>query len=100
MTDLLCNGISHHGFNHGTSLKPGDQCPLCGMTLFLYDIINQPPHYKSASGLECIDVIEAFGLGFHLGNTIKYILRAGKKGDRKEDLMKAKWYLEREIEKS
>lgn len=52
------------------------------------DNINHPAHYKG-KGLESIQVIEAFDLGFHLGNAIKYILRAGKKGDRKEDLQKA-----------
>lgn len=62
------------------------------------DLVNHPPHYKSG-GLECIDVIEAFGLGFHLGNAVKYILRAGKKGDRTEDLKKAAWYLSREMER-
>jgi len=62
------------------------------------DPIDHPPHYKTASGLETIDVIEAFELNFRLGNAIKYILRAGKKGDRIEDLKKARWYLDREIE--
>ncbi len=60
------------------------------------DPIN-PNHYKTNSGLEVIDVIEAFKLGFKLGNAIKYILRAGKKGSRVEDLKKAIWYIEREI---
>lgn len=58
--------------------------------------VNHPPHYKSG-GLEAIDVIEAFGLNFHLGNTAKYVLRAGRKGDAVEDLKKAAWYLTREI---
>lgn len=48
--------------------------------------------------MQSIDVIEAFELGFHLGNAIKYILRAGKKGEREQDLQKAIWYLKREIE--
>lgn len=61
------------------------------------DMVAAPPHYISASGLESIDVIEAFGLNFHLGNCIKYVLRCGKKWDAVEDLKKAKWYLEREI---
>lgn len=61
------------------------------------DNVNQPEHYKG-KGLECIQVIEAFDLGFCLGNAVKYILRAGKKGDRKEDLRKAIWYLNRELE--
>lgn len=58
--------------------------------------VNHPAHYK-AGGLEAIDVIEAFGLGFCLGNAVKYILRAGRKGDAVEDLQKARWYLDREI---
>jgi hypothetical protein len=60
------------------------------------DNVNQPSHYKG-NGLECIQVIEAFDLGFNLGNVVKYLLRAGKKGDRREDLLKARWYLEREL---
>ena len=63
------------------------------------DTVNHPAHYKAA-GIEAIDVIEAFGLGFHLGNAVKYILRAGRKGDEEtpvEDLKKARWYLDREI---
>lgn len=56
------------------------------------DAIN-PKHYKRGS-IEAIDVIEAFDLGFHLGNVVKYILRAKEKG-RDEDLRKAKWYLDR-----
>jgi len=63
------------------------------------DIINSPPHYTGENGMEAIDVIEAFDLGFNLGNVVKYVLRAGKKGDRTEDLKKAAWYLNREITK-
>jgi len=63
------------------------------------DNVNHPAHYKG-KGLESIEVIEAFDLGFHLGNAIKYILRAGKKDDRIQDLKKAIWYLEREIGKT
>lgn len=61
-------------------------------------IINHPSHYQSISGLEAIDVIEAFKLGFNLGNAVKYILRAGRKTNAGalEDLKKAVWYLERE----
>jgi len=59
------------------------------------DPVN-PAHYK-ANGIEAIDVIEAFGLGFNLGNAIKYILRAGRKSDTATDLAKASWYLQREI---
>ena len=62
------------------------------------DLINNPEHYQ-ANGIEAIDVIEAYGLNFNLGNVIKYILRADKKGNKKQDLEKAQWYLKREIEK-
>ena len=63
------------------------------------DPVNHPPHYK-AGGIETIDFIEAKGLNYRLGNVIKYITRAEHKGSRKEDLQKALWYLQREIEKA
>lgn len=61
------------------------------------DMINHPPHYKSKNGLEAIDVIEAFDLDHHEACAVKYILRAGKKGDGMEDIKKARWYLDRKI---
>jgi hypothetical protein len=60
------------------------------------DPVNHPAHYTQG-GIETIDFIEAKGLGYNLGNVIKYITRADHKGNRLEDLQKAKWYLEREI---
>ena len=60
------------------------------------DPILRPAHY-TFSAIEPIDVIEAWRLGFHLGNVVKYVARAGRKGDRLQDLMKARWYLDREI---
>lgn len=63
------------------------------------DPVNQPPHYKTG-GIETIDFIEAKGLNYRLGNVVKYITRAEHKGNRKEDLKKALWYLQREIEKA
>src|SRR5699024_7011612 len=48
------------------------------------DIVNHPSHYQSATGLEAIEVIEAFELGYGLGNATKYVLRAGKKGTDKD----------------
>lgn len=67
------------------------------------DKVNKPAHYQGNS-LQAIDVIEDFELGFSLGNAIKYILRAGKKEyeegeDEVLDLLKAKWYIDREIAK-
>jgi len=61
------------------------------------DLINHPPHYK-AGNVETIDFIEAKQLGFHLGNVVKYISRAGIKSHNPlEDLKKAQWYLNRYV---
>jgi len=60
------------------------------------DMVNHPPHYK-AGGIETIDFIEAKNLGYNLGNVVKYVSRADLKGNKLEDLQKAKWYLERAI---
>ena len=61
--------------------------------------IQHPDHYGGVlNPYEAIKVIEAWALGFHLGNVIKYISRAGKKQpDLLTDLKKAKWYLDRAI---
>ena len=59
--------------------------------------VNHPSHYGGDGTYEAIRVIEAWGLGFCLGNVVKYISRAGKKGSALEDLKKARWYLDREI---
>lgn len=63
------------------------------------DNVNKPKHY-TYSKVETIDAIEAWNLGYLLGNTVKYISRAGKKDPSKEleDLRKAQWYLNRHIE--
>lgn len=61
--------------------------------------INHPSHYTDGK-IEVIDYIEDKNFNFNLGNAIKYISRAGKKGDKVEDLQKAIWYLEREISRS
>lgn len=63
------------------------------------DPVNHPTHYGGEGcPYEAIKVIEAWGLGFCLGNTVKYIARAPHKGSALEDLKKAAWYLQREIE--
>lgn len=60
--------------------------------------VDHPGHYRSGSGVEAIDAIEAWDLNFNLGNVIKYTCRAGLKSeDPAEDLQKASWYLQREI---
>jgi hypothetical protein len=62
--------------------------------------VNHPAHYGGEGNTyEAIKVIEAWDLGFCLGNTVKYIARAGKKDATLQDLKKAKWYLDREISK-
>ena len=63
------------------------------------DPVSHPAHYTSGK-IECIDYIEDKQLGFHLGNAVKYITRAGKKspGKKIEDLRKAMWYIDRYIQ--
>lgn len=66
---------------------------------------TNPEYYKR--NIEVIDFIEEYELGFHLGNVVKYVSRAGHKSEQGmsqedktiDDLMKAKWYLTREIER-
>lgn len=62
------------------------------------DSINHPEHYNQhPAGYEAIDIAEAYG--FNLGNVIKYVMRAEHKGNQIQDLKKAAWYLNREIER-
>lgn len=62
------------------------------------DMVNHPPHYTShPSGVECIQITEH--MGFNLGNALKYIWRADLKGSAVEDLEKAVFYINRELEK-
>jgi len=87
-----------------------DDCGICGpdgvdkeisgeVGCVRHDDVNHPDHYTSG-GIEVIDFIEAKGLGFHLGNAVKYIARAGKKDPDNlvQDLEKARWYIDRAIE--
>lgn len=71
-------------------------------------IVHHPAHYNSGK-IEVIEAIEDWKLGFHLGNAVKYVARAGKKLPEKcneelrieltvQDLEKAKWYIDRVIE--
>lgn len=63
------------------------------------EMVVHPQHYGGDTVYEVIKVLEAWQLGFHLGNAVKYIARAGKKDPAKEleDLKKAKFYLDRHI---
>lgn len=60
------------------------------------NMVDHPAHYNKGK-IEVIDFIEDQQLPFHLGNVVKYIARAGAKGDKLEDLKKARWYLDRYI---
>lgn len=62
------------------------------------DMVNHPPHYTDGREYEPVDVIRDWKLDYLLGNVVKYISRAGRKGDELEDLLKARWYLNRRIE--
>lgn len=62
------------------------------------DPVNHPKHYTAhPSGVECIQVTEH--MNFCRGNAIKYVWRAGEKGNEVEDLKKARWYIDREIKR-
>ncbi len=63
------------------------------------NMVNHPPHYSEGRKYEPIDVIVDWNLNFPLGNTVKYISRAGRKIDTLEDLKKAAWYLNYEIQR-
>jgi len=65
------------------------------------EAVDHPSHYHATSGIEVIDAIEAWELNFALGNAVKYCARAGHKDPAKavEDLRKAIWYIEREIQR-
>ena len=61
-----------------------------------HEAVNHPTHYTShPSGVECIQITEHFN--FCIGNAIKYLWRAGLKGEAIEDLKKARWYVDREL---
>lgn len=61
-------------------------------------MVNSPAHYQGKN-FEVIDIINDYSLNFELGNAIKYILRADKKGNKKQDLEKSIWYLNHELSK-
>lgn len=60
------------------------------------DAVDHPAHYN-AGKIEVIDAIDDWGLNFELGNVVKYVARADHKGQRLQDLKKARWYLDHEI---
>jgi hypothetical protein len=83
-------------------LKDLPKVPDYSGTEARHETVDHPAHYGGAEDpFEAIKVIEAWGLGFQTGNAVKYIARAGRKPDTEylEDLRKAAWYLQREIER-
>ena len=72
--------------------------PTASVVTNTHDPVNHPAHYTSGN-IEVIDFIDDQGLGFALGNAVKYIARAGKKDSAKtiEDLEKAIWYIKHQI---
>ena len=84
-----CNGNCNQGRNCTCDRTWDD---------FFTNTVNHPKHYtQHPSGVECIEVTEH--MGFCLGNAVKYIWRADLKENAIEDLRKAIWYIEREIER-
>lgn len=77
---------------YGTILKQAQEV----LSLPGAEKIDHPSHYTNGA-VEVIDAIEAWSLGFHLGNVVKYVARARLKGSELEDLKKARWYLDRAI---
>jgi len=78
------------------------RCPKHGLPVGEQrEQVNHPRHYGGDTTYEVIKVIEAWGLdkSFCLGNVLKYVGRAHQKGRQLEDLKKAAWYLNREIER-
>jgi hypothetical protein len=61
------------------------------------ETVDHPDHYNTIPGIECIDVVEH--LSFNVGNAIKYLWRCDHKGAPIEDLKKARWYIDREIQR-
>jgi hypothetical protein len=88
------DGKFHEHTNPFTRLK----CEGSGTTYMPQgtDVVNQPPHYTFGA-IEVIDALEAWQLGFHEGNVVKYVARAKHKGNELQDLKKAQWYLNRRI---
>jgi hypothetical protein len=97
--ELTAQGHRAHPVT-GKILMQASERPIVNPQIEMFepasDPVNHPAHYKYG-GIETIDFIEAKELGYNLGNVVKYVTRSDHKGNRKEDLEKALWYLTREI---
>lgn len=97
--DSLCYGLSMgKGFVSASDEDVNRAYDLISKDEPERSAVDHPKHYN-VGGIEVIDAIEAWKLGFNLGNVVKYVARADHKSKPLEDLKKAKWYLEREIER-
>jgi hypothetical protein len=94
--ELTAQGHRAHPVTGKILMQAAEQPTQIEMFEPASDPVNHPAHYKYG-GIETIDFIEAKELGYNLGNVVKYITRSDHKGNRKEDLLKAQWYLTREI---
>lgn len=87
--------LAHHEQTHHAEKLKAEPVEPAKAT---HDPVNHPKHYTShPAGIECIQVTEH--MSFNIGNVVKYLWRADEKGAAIEDLKKASWYLNREIEK-
>ncbi len=105
-----CNSCAHyeHCVKVNGSAANLDGCEICKsydkrferVALQQHDPVNHPSHYTDGK-IEVIDFIEDKKLNFHRGNAVKYISRAGKKDPtkEKEDILKAIWYLQRDVQR-
>lgn len=108
MIDPACSVCHGHGYTKGAPGAPWEKvdCPTCAKVTAVYvpppteERVNHPKHYNlHPSGVECIAIVEH--MTFNVGSAVKYLWRAGLKGaaPTAEDLQKARWYIDREIER-
>lgn len=96
----LYTWVNTNGLNEEVKAKLAERLNPEAITMIEQpDPVNHPAHYK-VGGIETIDFIEAKKLNYNMGNAVKYISRADHKGNRLQDLEKAKWYIDRELAKA
>lgn len=92
-----CQGVPREEIEMGAKPVENEKEETSMQKTNVSNAVEHPSYYQGK--IEVIDFIEDKGLGFNLGNSVKYIARCGKKDPEKllEDLKKARWYLDREI---
>lgn len=97
-TSLLCICSHSQGHHEGLARKCQSLACMCPyFTTGAHDPVSAPAHYNWIPGVQPIDIAEH--LPYNLGAALKYIVRCGRKGDAIEDLRKAAWHIQREIER-